>query len=292
MNINSNQMMRHGAYGILIKDDTLLLTQKRSGPYQGLWDLPGGAIEFGESPEEALKREILEETGLIANSLQLLSSASHTGNYSKDGGAYAFHHLGYIYKVHHWQKANQAIPEETCEWFQLNKIDPQILTPFAQHALKNHILLSTWRPSQRIRAKVLALIKRQHPTSKKEQLLVLEVKDDHDQLKGYCPLGGGIDFGEFAEIALRREMLEELECSIQLQGKPLVFENLFEHHGIRGHEIIFAFPIHVDNPEIYTQDSIQITESSGSLHWTRWIDCAAFKTGQALLFPEKLRAHL
>ena len=39
---------------------TLLIRQKR-GPYAGKLDFPGGGIEFGESPEQALRREFAEE---------------------------------------------------------------------------------------------------------------------------------------------------------------------------------------------------------------------------------------
>ena len=42
----------------------LLLIQRGHDPHRGLWSLPGGRIEPGESPEQALVREVHEETGL------------------------------------------------------------------------------------------------------------------------------------------------------------------------------------------------------------------------------------
>ncbi|WP_313537755.1 NUDIX hydrolase [Enterococcus sp.] len=52
-----------GVYGIMIKDQKLLVIKKNGGPYQYRYDLPGGSLEMGELLEEALCREVLEETG-------------------------------------------------------------------------------------------------------------------------------------------------------------------------------------------------------------------------------------
>ena len=145
---------------------------------------------------------------------------------------------------------------------------------------------TTWRPPEVIRGKVVALFKRN------SDLLVMEVKDDSGRIKGYCPPGGGIEFGEFSENALRREMLEEIGCSIQIEGQPFVFENLFEHHGAKGHEIIFAFPASLDDHSFYSKQRFQITENSGSLHWVEWLPLEHFKNGKLKLFPEKLRGYL
>jgi 8-oxo-dGTP diphosphatase len=52
--------------GAVIHDPTgrLLLVQRGHDPHRGLWSLPGGRIEAGESPEQAVVREVREETGL------------------------------------------------------------------------------------------------------------------------------------------------------------------------------------------------------------------------------------
>lgn len=52
---------RPAAYAIVIKDDEVLLVNTRS---TGKYSLPGGGVELGEKIEDALKREVKEETGL------------------------------------------------------------------------------------------------------------------------------------------------------------------------------------------------------------------------------------
>src|SRR3712207_6371492 len=49
---------------IVIHNDALLMVQRASDPGKGLWSLPGGRVEHGEYLADALKREVLEETGL------------------------------------------------------------------------------------------------------------------------------------------------------------------------------------------------------------------------------------
>ena len=62
-----------GAYGIILKDNKIALIRKARGGYKGKLDLPGGGIEHTETPEETLKRELLEETGAKAKSIKLLA---------------------------------------------------------------------------------------------------------------------------------------------------------------------------------------------------------------------------
>ncbi len=53
----------HGIYAIIHQNDKILLIRKKRGPYTGLFDLPGGSPEPGESEEQTLARELTEETG-------------------------------------------------------------------------------------------------------------------------------------------------------------------------------------------------------------------------------------
>jgi ADP-ribose pyrophosphatase YjhB (NUDIX family) len=281
-----NQVSRFGAYGILLRDSAILLTRKKSGPYKGLWDLPGGAIEFGETPEEALKRELLEESALSIIRFEFATTATAVGSYEDHGAPYRFHHIGMIYKVTDWTQKSDLVPEEENRWAKLSDLHLNELTPLAKQAVtllpKNH----GWRPQNSIRGKVIGLAKH------KGRLLVCEVLNDEGVLKGWCPLGGGIEFGESAEAALRREIREELGCDIQIVGNPIVFENIFQHHGIQGHEIVFAFPVHFNDSQIYAKNRFQIFEARGSAHWVEWVEIEQFKKGKHILFPPSLLEKL
>lgn len=50
--------------GIILFDDKIVLIKRRKEPFRGFWALPGGFIEYGEKAEEAVIREVKEETGL------------------------------------------------------------------------------------------------------------------------------------------------------------------------------------------------------------------------------------
>ncbi len=49
---------------ILCDDDSIILVKRKNSPYKGFWALPGGFVEYGETVESAVLREVKEETGL------------------------------------------------------------------------------------------------------------------------------------------------------------------------------------------------------------------------------------
>ena len=50
--------------GVVIHENRVLLVQRANAPAKGMWAIPGGQVRLGESLEEAVRREVLEECGV------------------------------------------------------------------------------------------------------------------------------------------------------------------------------------------------------------------------------------
>ena len=61
-----------GVGAVVLDGGRVLLVQRANEPFQGWWSLPGGIVETGESLKDAIRREMLEETGLEVEPLQIL----------------------------------------------------------------------------------------------------------------------------------------------------------------------------------------------------------------------------
>jgi 8-oxo-dGTP diphosphatase len=72
-----------GCVGGVIKDERgrLLLIKRGHEPGAGLWSLPGGRVEPGETDAEALVREMREETGLVVEAGRLLGRVRRPGGH-------------------------------------------------------------------------------------------------------------------------------------------------------------------------------------------------------------------
>jgi mutator protein MutT len=59
---------------VLREDGAVLLVRRAHPPAVGSWTLPGGKVEPGETPERAIAREVLEETGLVVSVGEILET--------------------------------------------------------------------------------------------------------------------------------------------------------------------------------------------------------------------------
>jgi len=140
---------------------------------------------------------------------------------------------------------------------------------------------STGAP-QYIRPLALVLVRRNDGA-----ILAAPGFDHVKQQRFYRPLGGGIEFGERAEDAARRELLEELGAEltdVRLLGTS---ENLFTYQGQPGHELIWIYEARFTDQSLYERDVV-IADESGSKFEVHWVPVETFLKGEALLYPDAL----
>jgi 8-oxo-dGTP diphosphatase len=62
---------------VVLKDESVLLVRRGKPPSMGSWTLPGGAQELAETTEQAARRELAEETGVLVGDLHLVAAVDN-----------------------------------------------------------------------------------------------------------------------------------------------------------------------------------------------------------------------
>lgn len=140
----------------------------------------------------------------------------------------------------------------------------------------------TWRPPQHIRVVVIGLAWRNG------RLLAVEVTDDAGRIKGVRPPGGGVEHGETRDEALRREFREELGVEIGIAGPWHALENIFEHEGHIGHEIVFAAEIKLLDASLHERATIEFIEHDLTACRAGWFAPQALASAGIALYPAGL----
>lgn len=138
------QIKHIGAYGLVIKDNKILLIKKKGGPYDGKLDLPGGTIEFNESIEDALKRELLEEVGIEILNYNLFDVVSTNIKWIYKDELVETKHIAILYLIKDYKndiKENIEITEINddsmgAEYFDIDKLTKEQLSNIALIAMQ------------------------------------------------------------------------------------------------------------------------------------------------------------
>ncbi len=97
----ARRLTRVAAYAICLEDDRLLLCRLAPGELAvGQWTLPGGGLDFGEAPADAVLRELGEETGLTGEIIGVVDVLSWSRFAPEPGGFDgAFQAIQIVYRV-------------------------------------------------------------------------------------------------------------------------------------------------------------------------------------------------
>jgi 8-oxo-dGTP diphosphatase len=99
----------------IARDGAYLILKRNEEPFAGEWDLPGGFVEMGESPTEAVVREVAEETGLTVSPTEVVgaftSEYGDTGRHTVD--------IAYLCRIEHGEFALDTGEKSDAAWFPL-----------------------------------------------------------------------------------------------------------------------------------------------------------------------------
>jgi ADP-ribose pyrophosphatase YjhB (NUDIX family) len=120
-----------------------------------------------------------------------------------------------------------------------------------------------------------------------DELLLMEGYDPTKRQTFYRPLGGGVEFGEYARDALIREFAEELGADLVNIRYLATLENIFTFDGQPGHEILLLFAAGFADKALYARDGLVAVEDQERIP-TAWKRLDAF-TDETPLYPAGLR---
>ena len=122
-----------------------------------------------------------------------------------------------------------------------------------------------------IRPIVLGLVKRG------DKLLVSKGYDKLKKQEFYRCLGGGIEFLEKSEDALKREFKEELNI------------NIFNYNGKNAHELVLFYNAYIDDKDY--QEKYEVIDDNSETE-AMWIDINKFKDNELTVYPEQIFKYL
>ncbi len=115
------ETQRLAAYALIVRNHRILLCRltDQTGS-AGMWTLPGGKVEFGEHPDNAVVREVLEETGLKVSTANVLAVSSELFHLTGS----RMHAVRIVYKVRvegGSLRYEQGGTTDVCRWFTLDE---------------------------------------------------------------------------------------------------------------------------------------------------------------------------
>ena len=125
-----------GVGALIFQQDEVLLVERGREPLRGQWSLPGGAVETGERLEDAIAREVREETGLEVTPVQVALIFERIMRDADGNAEYHYVLIDYLCQIH--GGALCAGDDSNCaRWFRINDLDQLSLTEGTLNVIRN-----------------------------------------------------------------------------------------------------------------------------------------------------------
>ncbi len=116
-----------GVGAIILEGDRILLEKRKNSPGKGKWSIPGGLVNLGETAEEAVVREVKEETGLEVYDPRLVDVVSYISLDEKNAVLYHYVIIDY-FLTSKGGKPNAASDAEDLKWVSFHEVEQYNLT--------------------------------------------------------------------------------------------------------------------------------------------------------------------
>ena len=268
---------RVAAYAVILRDGAILLSRLApSVTPDELWTLPGGGLDHGEDPRDAVVREIREETGLdavVGETARVYSA--HLPGVWREGRRVDAHALRIVYEG--WVAPDAPAPQVVevggstmaAAWQSVDDVlDGTVpVAPMVLEALADH------RPFRHQRLGAYALVRRG------DAVLLTRISERGFHTGSWTLPGGGVDHGESPRSAVLRELREE--CGVDGTVGELVaaHDDHFSGTAPSGryedfHAVALAFAVSID-------DSAEpvLAEVGGTTDAVAWVPVADIESG-------------
>ncbi|WP_028643316.1 NUDIX hydrolase [Nocardioides sp. URHA0020] len=268
---------RVAAYAVILRDGAILLSRLApSVTAEELWTLPGGGLDHGEDPRDAVVREIHEETGLdavVGETARLYSA--HLPGVWREGRRVDAHALRIVYEG--WVAPDAPEPHvvevggSTMEaaWKSVEEVlDGTVpVGPMVLEALADH------QPFRHQRLGAYALVRRD------DLVLLTRISALGFHTGSWTLPGGGVGHGEQPRDAVRRELREECGVDGAVGALVAVHDDHFSGTAPSGryedfHAVALAFEVTVDDAA-----EPVLAEVDGTTDAVAWVPVADVESG-------------
>ena len=116
-----------GVGAIILDGDQILLEKRKNSPGKGKWSVPGGLVDLGENVEDAVVREVKEETGLEVYEPRLVDVVDYISLGERGGVMYHYVIIDYLV-TSKGGKPKGASDAADLKWVPFNEVDEYDLT--------------------------------------------------------------------------------------------------------------------------------------------------------------------